>query len=374
MTRRMTMGRWLLGATIAGMFPMSHAQAQAPRAAPPDVKVERKVIELAPGSPVIEIEKVLLEGAGTDQVVKGAPYCADAVRETAQSLLDADGSIGNRIVRQNKTRLCRDGEGRTRQEIERGGRKLVYLRDPVANESWVLDLQRKSARSLRRHADDDHAVMFRHGEQADGALWRDYAERMREWGRTMADRVRGPAPGRSASTPTMPVPPVAGAGVGEARVVTIVRREQQGGDPARNDVEVRIMRNQDAAAGGSPIAPLEPLAELRVPPGVSWVAESFAPRGAGVKTSLGSKSFDGVDAHGERTAWTIEAGKVGNEKPIVIVREVWTAPELMLTLQTRDFDPRRGETTYRLTNLKRGEPDAALMRVPADFSRGAPGR
>lgn len=34
-----------------------------------------------------------------------------------------------------------------------------------------------------------------------------------------------------------------------------------------------------------------------------------------------------------------DAGKVGNEKPIQIVREVWTSQEPMLTVQARDFDP-----------------------------------
>ena len=43
--------------------------------------------------------------------------------------------------------------------------------------------------------------------------------------------------------------------------------------------------------------------------------------------------------------------------------------ELMLTLASRDFDPRSGEVNYRLKNLKRGEPDAALMRVPADYTQ-----
>ncbi len=62
------------------------------------------------------------------------------------------------------------------------------------------------------------------------------------------------------------------------------------------------------------------------------------------------------------------AGKIGNEKPIQIVREVWTSPELLLTVQSRDADPRSAERTYRLTNLKRGEPDAALMKVPADYA------
>jgi hypothetical protein len=84
---------------------------------------------------------------------------------------------------------------------------------------------------------------------------------------------------------------------------------------------------------------------------------------------LGGKDIEGVRANGERTAWVIEAGKIGNEKPIQITREVWTAPDLMVTLLSRDFDPRTGEVNYRLKNLKRGEPEAGLMRVPAEFSR-----
>ena len=79
-------------------------------------------------------------------------------------------------------------------------------------------------------------------------------------------------------------------------------------------------------------------------------------------------------AHGERTTWVIEAGRMGNEKPIQITREVWTAPDLVLTVSSRDFDPRSGEVTYRLKGVRRGEPDASLMRVPADYGQGrAPG-
>ena len=43
-------------------------------------------------------------------------------------------------------------------------------------------------------------------------------------------------------------------------------------------------------------------------------------------------------------------------------------PDLMLTVMSRDFDPRSGEVIYRLQNVKRGEPDAALMRLPADYT------
>src|SRR5215208_3618255 len=45
------------------------------------------------------------------KLVKGAPYSAQAVTETVQTLSD-----GNRIVRKNTAQLYRDAEGRTRRE------------------------------------------------------------------------------------------------------------------------------------------------------------------------------------------------------------------------------------------------------------------
>jgi hypothetical protein len=108
---------------------------------------------------------------------------------------------------------------------------------------------------------------------------------------------------------------------------------------------------------------------MPVPAAVQWRAQTLAPRGAGAVTPLPGRDIDGLRANGVRTNWVIEAGKVGNEKPIQMTREVWTSPDLMVTLSSRDFDPRSGEVNYRLKNLKRGEPEAALMRVPADFTK-----
>ena len=114
---------------------------------------------------------------GGERLVKGAPYCADAVHETVQTLTD-----GNRIVRKQQTRLCRDGEGRTRQEVDRNGRKIVWLRDPVARQGWVLDPQRKTARRLGHFG---HAMWF--NDSAMGPMqaeeWREFAEKVREQAR-----------------------------------------------------------------------------------------------------------------------------------------------------------------------------------------------
>lgn len=272
------------------------------------------------------------EEMGRERVVKGAPYCADAEQEAVQPLAD-----GNRIVRRQTTRLCRDGEGRTRQEVERGGRRVVYLRDPVAGESWVLDPERKSARRLGA---SPHAMGH------DASAWREYADRMRDWARRFGEQAR--REGALASpAPTPPAPPM-------PVVVTQADRE----------IHVLRMETLQPPMPGTPaVAPL--------PPGVAWRAQLGAPRGPGVATPLGSRDIEGVKAHGERTTWTIEAGKVGNEKPIVITRDVWTSPELMLPVLAKDADPRVGETHYRLLRIKRGEPEAGLMRVPAEYAIGA---
>ena len=78
--------------------------------------------------------------------------------------------------------------------------------------------------------------------------------------------------------------------------------------------------------------------------------------------------MEGVDVEGTRSTFTIAAGEIGNDQPITIVSERWYSPELKVLVMSRQTDPRFGETTYRLTNIVRGEPDPALFEVPADFT------
>ena len=68
------------------------------------------------------------------------------------------------------------------------------------------------------------------------------------------------------------------------------------------------------------------------------------------------------------TTFTIAADEIGNDLPIHIVSERWFSPELKVLVMSRQSDPRFGETTYRLTNIVRGEPSAALFEVPSDFA------
>jgi hypothetical protein len=86
------------------------------------------------------------------------------------------------------------------------------------------------------------------------------------------------------------------------------------------------------------------------------------------KESLGAQTVNGVSAQGTRFTRTIPAGKIGNDKPITVTREIWYSSDLQMVVQSKHSDPRFGETTYSLTNIQRNEPPASLFTVPSDYS------
>ena len=287
------------------------------------------------------------------KVVKGAPYSAEAVSETIQVLAD-----GNRIVRRSVTRLMRDGEGRTRQErLVDGKVARVYINDVVAGRGWVLSPDQRVARELDLAHRGAPPIPPTGSSSEEMRSW---AEAMRAWAREFGARFRGEpmvAPG-AGGQPSVSQS-VRDDGRVEVRVQVIdagAASGASGGLPEGGDVASRALRVP-------PVPPLPPMPPLPL---------MLAPPGEGVTTSLGAREFDGVRADGTRTTWIIAAGRIGNDKPIEIVSDRWYAPDLMLVVATRRSDPRSGETNYRLTQLKRGEPDAALFRLPADYEvRGA---
>lgn len=80
---------------------------------------------------------------------------------------------------------------------------------------------------------------------------------------------------------------------------------------------------------------------------------------APVVEQLGTQVIEGVAAQGTRRTVRTPSGPV--------VDETWYSPDLHLNVMTRHSDPSAGETTYRLTNIKRAEPDPALFQVPQDY-------
>jgi hypothetical protein len=138
-----------------------------------------------------------------------------------------------------------------------------------------------------------------------------------------------------------------------------------GARAAQAEAVTEKMRREEAAT-----ARIELSETSREMSGTLKAALERAVSGAGSTTTedLGQSPIEGVLAKGTKTTTVIAAGAIGNEHPITITSEQWFSPELQVLVMTRHSDPRTGDTTYRLTNLARGEPDRALFEVPADYT------
>jgi hypothetical protein len=86
------------------------------------------------------------------------------------------------------------------------------------------------------------------------------------------------------------------------------------------------------------------------------------------KTPLEHKTIEGVAVDGRKTTTVIPAGRIGNEQPITITSEEWRSPELNILVLTKHSDPRSGDSSYRLVNIIRAEPDRSLFMVPPDYT------
>lgn len=93
---------------------------------------------------------------------------------------------------------------------------------------------------------------------------------------------------------------------------------------------------------------------------------------------LGQQEIAGLLATGKRTVTVIPAGRMGNDAPITETRETWTVEDLKITVREVSKNPQQGERTSELSDIKRGEPDAMLFRLPEGYeitehTLGAPG-
>jgi len=212
---------------------------------------------------------------------------------------------GNRIVRKNSVMQYRDGEGRTRREFDlQSIGGLGDLADGLGKSIMIDDPIAKANYQL--HAKTKTAMKMPRGE---GMI-------------TLTTPRPSPNPGPSADVMIF-----GNAGTtADAHVVMsrkIARRE--GGADAEN---ARNSKSED----------------------------------------LGARNIEGVDAKGTRTTLTIPAGEVGNERPIEVVSERWYSEQLKTLVLSKHLDPRFGETTLRLTNVRLSEPSSALFEVPADYT------
>jgi hypothetical protein len=313
------------------------------------------------------------------RIVKGAPYSAEIVTETKQTLGD-----GNIISRKTVGAVYRDGEGRTRQETatREGKARNVYINDPVAGKRYIVvpgtrhpislpdlsSLPRPWSKQVvkvdGKEIRVEDGVVTIDGKEVPGSRY----ELKTEKGKTV--RV---ADGKI-TIDGHEVDDMSRHGGSK-----IIVGQTTGADGlSREEVRVQVVRiGDDMPIPPTPPTPptpplppgdfIAPLAPLPPMPGMNELRfESSSRLGKGVTTSLGAKDFDGVKAQGTSTVWTIPAGQIGNRDAIRVTSESWYSPDLLVTVYSRYSDPRTGESIYRLASLKRGEPDATLFAKPPE--------
>jgi hypothetical protein len=114
---------------------------------------------------------------------------------------------------------------------------------------------------------------------------------------------------------------------------------------------------------------------LQRPPATDTTEDFASPAAAAAPPSeftrqedLGTRTIAGQQVHGVRVTQTLLAAESGTGQDIVVTDEYWYSDALRLNLTTRHNDPRTGSVTMTVTQISRGEPNAALFGVPADYT------
>ena len=136
------------------------------------------------------------------------------------------------------------------------------------------------------------------------------------------------------------------------------RAEQEQVIAMKREAEAKA-REGGAPAGGAPLT-----GDVMVRARGGNVAMAYMPEPGPIE----HKVIDGLNVDGRKTTTTIPAGRIGNEQPLTITSEEWRSPELNVLVLTRHFDPRSGESSYRLSNILRAEPNPSLFMVPPDYT------
>jgi hypothetical protein len=85
------------------------------------------------------------------------------------------------------------------------------------------------------------------------------------------------------------------------------------------------------------------------------------------REALGDKIVNGVETVGTRETSTVSASALGNDHPIVAVKEFWYSPALGINVIEKRQDPRFGDQSFTVSDIALGEPDTRLFQMPANF-------
>jgi hypothetical protein len=258
-------------------------------------------------------------------VVKGAPYSGDEFSESLQVLSD-----GTRISNQSKASVYRDGEGRVRRETD----KAISIWDPVENVTY--ELNKSTMKGVKVSMARTNATV----RTVNGVTM------------TVANSGSLPAGSYQLSTESQNMSAMMDKLKAEAQFQGMT---VNGASPDPQKAAA-VKEQLDQA-----MATLSQMDTMRATLTKTVMAKSAAAE------QLGQQVMEGLTAEGTRTTVTLEAGAIGNDRPIHVVSERWYSPELQTVVTTKHSDPRSGEETFRLSNVRKGEPGADLFMLPPGY-------
>jgi hypothetical protein len=279
-----------------------------------------------------------------DTPQRGNPYSARELREFKQTL--GDGTV---ISRQSTRLLARDSEGRTRQELRQpDGTARVFINDPVAKEAIIIDPQKRVAckSTFNKEAIDDCFSKMR-GD------WKPL-------GFAFNASSKGGIGMMSASED------VHVSVNANAKIIDLTDGETIRGKSGIYSYSASGPGVVSVSPGSvrleSPPPPVTP-----VPPASPTLNAAKSKDGA-VKRERVTQTYEGLRIDVDRSVETIAADTIGNSRAIESISERYYSPDLKMNVFTRRSDPRSGESTYRMVDVKRSEPEISLFRVPVGFS------
>jgi hypothetical protein len=267
-----------------------------------------------------QVKMVGLQGAVMGRTVKGAPYSGVEINESTQVLAD-----GTRIHNESQTQVYRDSEGRVRRETPTD----VTIFDPVGNASYVLNPKTQTARKLPL------GMYVFNTATADGkTLMTNFSYRV---------------------TPDKPGDPET-----EAKLMAETKAMAAELKATHMGVGAGAGSGAGAGMGVTTMTTVGPL-------GAVSMDRKVMSRSPGTTEALGKRMIEGVNSDGSRVVSTLEAGAIGNDRPIQSVSERWFSQDLQTVMMTKHTDPRTGEESFRLVNVSRAEPAAYLFQIPAGY-------
>ena len=90
-------------------------------------------------------------------------------------------------------------------------------------------------------------------------------------------------------------------------------------------------------------------------------------RGTHLHEDLGAQMFAGVPVHGYRETTTLKPGVMGNDLPLVTVREFRFSAALGMNLSSVLDTPRLGKQVFTVTEVATTEPDPRWFQTPEGY-------